>query len=106
MQMAGHSNVLIAMIDVDSGDDEDFNRWYIEDHIPERLSCPGFISARWFKISEGTLPRYLVIFELAGPEALQTPEYLALAGREDTKRWAARFTRIMRSVYTEQLELH
>lgn len=104
--MSGHSTVLIALIDVDPSDDEDFNRWYTERHIPERLSCPGFVSARWFKISEGTLPKYLVIFELSGPEALKTPEYLALGGRDDTKNWGARFSRIMRSVYTEELELH
>lgn len=107
--------LLLAMLDVDPSVDEDeFNRWYVEEHIPERLACPGFISARRYRVSDtpssasglpgGAItgrPRYLALYELAGPEALETPEYLALDARASarTKRMVAAMRGTIRNVY-------
>ena len=33
--------LLLVMIDVEPAHEEDFNRWYSEEHVPERLRCPG-----------------------------------------------------------------
>jgi hypothetical protein len=106
--------LLLVMLDhAPDVDEAEFNQWYFEEHVPERLSCPGFISARRFRAIEGA-PLYLAIYELEGPEALQTPEYLRYAhspiigdnveepvGSERTKRMLAAFRDVVRNVYVE-----
>ena len=59
-------------------DEDDFHRWYFEEHVAERMACPGFLSARRFEAVEGQ-PRFLAACGREGPEARQTPEYLELA---------------------------
>src|SRR5882762_10243430 len=78
--MADHPRgLLLVMLDIDPSVDEgDFHRWYFEEHVAERMSCPGFLSARRFEAVDGK-PRYLAMYDLDGPEALQTEEYLRLA---------------------------
>lgn len=55
----------------------EFNAWYDTEHITERLSISGFLSARrWvadLKPGEG---KYLATYELVTPGVLQTTEYL------------------------------
>jgi hypothetical protein len=71
--------LLLVMLDIDPSVDEgDFNRWYFDEHIAERLACPGFISARRFVAVQGQ-PRYLALYEMESPDALTTPEYQRLA---------------------------
>ena len=54
--------------------EDDYNRWYNEEHIEERLSCPGFLSAgRYEAVSSG--PKHLAVYELDNIGALQTKEY-------------------------------
>jgi hypothetical protein len=78
------SALLLAMLDIDPSIDEDeFNRWYFEEHMPERLACPGFISARRFVAVEGS-PRYLALYQIEGPEVVQTEEYRSLARSRTT----------------------
>src|ERR1019366_3439141 len=38
--------LLMVVVDVDPEHEEEFNRWYDKEHIPERLAMPGFRSAR------------------------------------------------------------
>jgi hypothetical protein len=97
--------LLIAMLDADVSDEEDFNRWYDEEHIRDRLECPGFISARRFEVVDGS-PKYLTIYELESPESLESAEYRALfaSPSERTKRMVAGMKGVVRSVYIERGE--
>ena len=45
--------ILVVMMDVDPEHYEEFNRWYNDEHLPERLAIPGYIGARRFKLEEG-----------------------------------------------------
>ena len=67
--------LLVVFTDVDSEQDADFNAWYNEEHLPERLSAPGFLDGARYEAVKGG-PRYLAIYELESAEALQSPEYL------------------------------
>jgi hypothetical protein len=112
----GRKHLLLVMLDVDPSVDEDeFNRWYFEEHVAERLACPGFVSARRFKIVEGE-PRYLAIYELEGPEALQSEQYLEMAhspeignnvenpvGSKRTLDMLGSFRGVIRNIYREVL---
>ena len=44
------STVLVVTMDVDPEDEAEFNKWYNEQHLPERMEILGYISARRFKL--------------------------------------------------------
>ena len=66
--------LLIVFADVDTEYDAEFNAWYNEEHIPERLSAPGFLDAARYQATKGG-PRYLAVYELESAAAMQTAEY-------------------------------
>ena len=79
--------VLVVMMDVDPEDEEEFNRWYNEEHLPERLEIPGYISARRFKLEEGEgVLQYLCIWELEDGSPLSSEEYQAQRRRPSELR--------------------
>ena len=53
--------------------EEEFNAWYDEEHLPERLAIAGFRSARRW-VCEGT---YLATYELDSLRVLSSREYLS-----------------------------
>lgn len=70
--------LLFTGTDVDPAHEDALNRWYDERHVPQRAAVPGFLTARRWQAVEGG-PKYLAIYDLAGPEVLQSPEYKALS---------------------------
>jgi hypothetical protein len=60
--------LLMVYVDVPAEVEEEFNRWYDEEHIPERLSIPGVLSAARYMAVRGW-PKYLACYELTEPEA-------------------------------------
>ena len=44
------NTILVVMMEVDQGHEEEFARWYNDEHLPERLEIPGYVSARRFKL--------------------------------------------------------
>lgn len=60
--------LLMVYVDVPAALEAEFNRWYNEEHIPERLSIPGVLdAARYVAVRGG--PKYLACYELSEPEA-------------------------------------
>lgn len=93
--------LLLVMIDVDPEHEEDFNRWYDEEHLPERLQCPGFLSARRYLAVDGE-PKYLAIYELEDPVVLDQEAYQRLLPPSEwMRRLSPHFTRLVRNVYRE-----
>jgi hypothetical protein len=69
---------LFAMFDLDpEANEADFNDWYNEEHVAERLACPGFVAARRFRAVAGS-PQYLTTYSVESLAALETPQYLSL----------------------------
>ena len=60
--------LLMVYSDVPAQFEEEFNRWYDEEHIPERLSIPGVLSAARYVALQGS-PKHLACYELSEPEA-------------------------------------
>lgn len=57
---------------------EEFNAWYDDEHLPERLAITGFRSARrWVADVAPGDGRYLATYELDSPDVLTSAEYLA-----------------------------
>jgi hypothetical protein len=63
--------LLMVYCDVAAEHDDEFNRWYNEEHIPERLAIPGVLNAARYRAVEGG-PTYLACYELASPDAWYT----------------------------------
>ena len=81
--------LLVVYADVDIENDAEFNAWYNQEHIPERLSAPGFLDAARYEALRGG-PRYLAVYELESADALQTDEYLRMS-RNPTE-WTQRMS--------------
>ena len=68
---------------VPEGSEDDLDAWYTEEHIPMLLKVPGWRRIRRFRLTraldapgpEG--PAFLSVHELAGPEVLEDPGFLA-----------------------------
>ncbi len=71
--------ILITTSDVAAGHEDDFNAWYERTHVPEILTCPGFVAAQRYVCDDGE-PRHLAIYELDREDALETPEMRAVYG--------------------------
>jgi hypothetical protein len=70
--------------------EEEFNAWYDLEHVPERLSVPGFVTGLRY-ISTGPAPRFLAIYDLDAPDVMDSPEYLRVA-HDRSSPWTKRVT--------------
>ncbi len=70
------NTILVVMMDVEPGHEAEFDRWYNEEHLPERMEIPGYVSARRFKLEEGNgVLKYLRIWELEDASPLESEKY-------------------------------
>jgi hypothetical protein len=70
--------LLLTITEPPAAMEEEFNAWYDEEHLPERLAIPGFRSARrWVADVPPGEGKYLATYELDSFAVLQSPEYLA-----------------------------
>jgi hypothetical protein len=70
--------LLLTMTEPPAHMEEEFNAWYDDEHLPERLSIPGFLSARrWVTDCKAGEGKYLATYELESPAVLVSPTYLS-----------------------------
>ena len=70
------NTVLVVTMDMDEADESEFNEWYNEQHLPERMAIPGYVSARRFKLEDGNNAlKYLCIWEMVDGSPLQSEMY-------------------------------
>jgi hypothetical protein len=83
--------------------EEEFNRWYNEEHVAERLAVPGFLAAARYEAVKGG-PRHLACYELESVEVLDSPAYRRV--QANPTPWTRRCspeaigTAYIRNVYT------
>ena len=82
--------------------EDEFNRWYNDEHIEERLSIPGILSAaRYEAVMSG--PKHLAVYELENSAVMESDEYLRV--RSNPTEWSKRMspeytaTTYVRNVY-------
>src|SRR4029078_6814210 len=69
--------LLLTMTEPPPQMEEEFNAWYDEEHMAERLSIPGFRSARrWVADCKPGEGKYLATYELQSLAVLHTDKYL------------------------------
>lgn len=79
----------IVLTNSTPGDDDTFNAWYNEVHLPDVLAVPGFVAAQRFRLTDhpALKPspyRYLAIYEVLASEAESA--FAGLAERAGTER--------------------
>jgi hypothetical protein len=104
--------ILMVELEVDPDYEDELHRWMEEEHIPIRMTFPGFLSARRFhrtdvawaggrhlEVARGRT--YVTIYELESVDALQSPEYLASydALTDWSRRVSPHQQDVIRSVY-------
>ena len=69
----------VVMVDIDPEHEEAFGQWYVEQHFPDLLACPGWLSAQRF-VNMGEGPKYAAMYRVAGQWAFETEEFLKAKG--------------------------
>ena len=90
--MTSASWLMVVDLDLDPAIEADWNEWYDDVHLPEIASCPGFLRGTRYiapEADEDGRRRHLTIYELGGPDAMQTAE---LAERRGLGPFADRAT--------------
>lgn len=83
----------IVRIDITPEQEDAFNRWYDEVHLPAILACPGWLSGkRYMAIDDG--PRYAAVYTIAGDWAYETPEFEAIKGFKEFTAFTSNFMRL------------
>ena len=73
-----NKGLLLTITEPPPAMEEEFNAWYDDEHMAERLSIPGFRSARrWVTECRPGEGKYLATYELDSPQVLTSPEYLS-----------------------------
>jgi hypothetical protein len=84
--------LLIVTAEVDTEVETEWNHWYDTVHLPDALACPGVLGGKRYVQSgeasqsdRGTSSRtanktYVTVYELAGPEAVTTPQFQQMRG--------------------------
>ena len=69
--------LFLAYSDPGSVPGDEFHDWYDNEHLPARLTVPGFESAARYRAADGLAPPWLAVYEIE-PGTLDTPAYKAL----------------------------
>ncbi len=94
MPLLGQAAMLLTF-DVAAEALTEHDDWHTHEHLPERLSIPGFIrGTRW--ISLGEQPRYFVIYEVAQLTTLTSEVYLQR--RNNPTPWTSKMMTRYRSM--------
>lgn len=74
--MGRGDGVLLIWNDIAPGMERAFRDWHDEEHIPERVGVPGFLSGRRF-FADDAVPRWLTLYEARDAAVFSSPDYLA-----------------------------
>jgi len=90
--------LVIVRIDVAMEKEEEFNRWYDEEHIPNLLGVPGVL---WAKrgINTGEGPKFIAAYEHEHIGIQHTDAYKKAVQTEWSKRLNPHFLKVERDVY-------
>ena len=67
--MIGAGALAIWFDEIDPAGETDFNEWYVRQHLPERLSVPGFMRGRRYAAVDAGAP-YFTFYETANAAVL------------------------------------
>jgi hypothetical protein len=97
------TGLLMVWAEVPADKEPDFNRWYNEEHLAERLAIPGFLAGARYEAVKGG-PKHLAVYELESAAVLESEAYKR--AQKNPTPWTKRSspevigTTYIRNVYT------
>ena len=97
------TGLLMVWADVPADKEEEFNRWYNEEHLPERMAIPGFLGGARYEAVKGG-PKHLAVYELESAAVMESPAYKKV--QANPTPWTQRTgpqaigTTFIRNIYT------
>ena len=97
------TGLLMVWADVPADKEEEFNRWYNEEHLPERMAIPGFLGGARYEAVKGG-PKHLACYELESAAVMESPAYKRV--QANPTPWTRRIgpqaigTVFIRNIYT------
>jgi hypothetical protein len=82
--------------------EEDLNRWYAEEHLPDRLAMPGWLRGRRYVSLEGA-HKYVALYDLEDLSALVSPKYRE--AQANSTPWTRRVVDNLRGFTRTEYEL-
>ncbi len=68
------TGLMMVFCDVPVEQEEEFNKWYNEEHLQELMSVPGILNcARYEAVKSG--PKHLAIYEFENPQVIDTDAF-------------------------------
>ena len=90
--------LLIVRTDVVPEMEEEFNRWYNEEHIPRLLKAPGVLWAkRGINTEKGQ--KYIAVYEHENADIQKTPAYRDAVETEWTRRIKPHLRNLEKEIY-------
>src|SRR5262249_48333935 len=80
MKRSSSLGLMAFWTDIDANYVLSFQEWHNCEHIPERLSIPGFKASRRYR-GFGNAPMFLIYYETETPMVLESAAYLASLNR-------------------------
>jgi hypothetical protein len=96
--------ILIVTTNPPADMEEEFNAWYEQEHIPERLAVPGFERAQRYYLAHGER-RYLALYDVRAFDVFDSPAYLATSGENNTP-WTKRVISRCNFVRAPAMQVH
>lgn len=82
------SALLMVWADVPADKEDDFNAWYNEEHLAERLAIPGVLSGARYESDSPGAPKHLAMYELENIGVMSSEAYLS--ARANATEWTKR----------------
>jgi hypothetical protein len=92
--------LLAVWTDIPTHIEEDFNRWYDDEHLAERAGIPGFLNAWRYTSLQGT-PKYFALYDTVDAQVLHSDTYLKVLNQSTpwTQRVRPHFENFVRNEY-------
>lgn len=90
--------IVIVRTDVTPEMEEEFNRWYNEEHLPLLLNVPGVLSGKR-AVNTGSGLKYIAVYEHEHLDVQKTPAYQAVLQTEWAQKIRPHMLNLTREVY-------
>ena len=68
------TGLMIVWADIPADKEEDFNKWYNEEHLKELLSVPGVLNAARYEATKSG-PKHMAVYELENADVVNTDAF-------------------------------
>ena len=90
--------IITVRIDVAAEMEDELNRWYDEEHMPNLLAVPGVLSGKR-AVNTGEGIKFIAIYEHANIDVQHTEAYRMAVETEWTQKMKPHFLKLERDVY-------